>query len=99
MDNLPEGYRSQPFASREEFMKQLREKADDFNSITIMVVNDLPLRGPQGELRMAKDGCALVKLVSGESLLIHRDDLQEILNDGILHRMKIPIRLLPERAP
>lgn len=40
----------------------------------------------------------MIKLCNGESLLIHRDELATLLNDGILQRLNIPISLLPLEA-
>jgi hypothetical protein len=63
-----------------------------------MVANDMLLSGPQGENRFAKNCCCVIKTCTGESIMIHRDEFQVLLNDGILQRLKIPISLLPVEA-
>ena len=62
------------FPTAEELLKRLQERSDDFESVSLMVPNDLPIKGPQGQLVLAKDCCGLIKTCTGESIRIHRDD-------------------------
>jgi hypothetical protein len=94
MDAFPE----ERFPTSDELLKRLQEKSDDIDAVTIMVVNDMPLIGPNGETRLAKNCCCIIKTCTGESIMVHRDEFQTLLNDGILQRMKIPISLLPLEA-
>ena len=86
------------FSTSAELLKRLQERSDDFEGVTIMVTNDMPLTGPEGQRRLAKDCCSIIKLCNGESLLIHREELETLLNDGVLQRLRIPISLLPREA-
>lgn len=86
------------FPSSQDLIKRLQERSDDFESVSIMVTNDLPLSGPQGQMLLARDCCCIIKSCSGESILIHREEFEKLLNDGILQRLKIPISLLPREA-
>jgi hypothetical protein len=38
----------------------------------------------------------ILKMHSGSTNVIHIDDAEMVLNDGILHEMKIPISLMRE---
>ena len=90
---------SEQFPTSAELLKRLQERSDDFESVTIMVVNDMSLTGPPGTKPMlAKDCCGIIRTCTGESILIHREELQTLVNEGILQRLKIPITLLPQVA-
>ncbi|MBA4032390.1 MAG: hypothetical protein C0478_16080 [Planctomyces sp.] len=90
--------RQEQFGSSSELLKRLQERADDLDQLSIMVVNDLPMVGPKGQGLLAKNSCGVLKTCSGESIVINRNDLEILLNDGILQRMKIPISLVPREA-
>jgi predicted RNA-binding protein associated with RNAse of E/G family len=83
------------FATSEELIKRLKEQADDIDGLHIVVANHLPMVTPKGDMRLVNGCCSMIKLCTGESILIHRDELQNLLNDGILSRMKVPISLAP----
>jgi len=82
------------FTSSEELLRRLQERSDDFEYVELLVTDDMVLRGPSNETSIAKNCCGLIRTCTGESLLIHREELQALLNDGVLQRMKIPIRLI-----
>lgn len=78
-----------------ELLRELQERSDDIDSVTIQVANGVYMKGPQGQQTYSKNAGAFIRMCDGTSRLIHRDDAAELLNDGILNRMKIPIVLLP----
>lgn len=86
------------FSSSEALIRQLQERSDDFEGVTMMVANDLFMTGPEGQRHLAKNCCCLIKTCTGESILIHREEFETLLNDGILQRLKIPISLVPFEA-
>lgn len=88
-------FESERFASVDELLSMLRERSDDFTEIRIQVPKDILLRGPRGETKVAADCCGSIHLCSGKSLLIHRQDLEILVNDGLLQRLRIPVRLTP----
>jgi hypothetical protein len=92
---MSDEFSSERFSTSEDLLRRLQEKSDDFESIKLMVTNDMPLMGPNGEKRLAKDCCAIIKTCNGQSILIHRDEFEALLNDGILQRLKIPVSLIP----
>ncbi len=87
---------SEQFPTSEQLLRRLQEKSDDFERVTLMVTNDLPLSGPSGEKRMMKDCCAIIHTCDGQAFVVHREDFETLLNDGILQRLKVPISLLPQ---
>jgi transcriptional regulator of aromatic amino acid metabolism len=91
MSEFPE----ERFGTSAELLKLLRERSDDFDRVEMMVVNDLLLTGPEGQTKIAKNCCCTIRLCNGTRLLIHRDEFETLLNDGILQRLKIPISLTP----
>ena len=79
------------FRSSEELMAYLRETSDDMVSVTIPVQPKVDIIDPQGKReRVVRDVGAIIATSSGRSLLFHREDMQMLLNDGLLVRMKIP---------
>lgn len=86
------------FPNSEALLRRLQEKSDNFDSVTIMVTNDLLMSKPGARGHRLTNCCGVLKTCSGESIVIHRDDLEALLNDGILHRQRIPIKLLPQLA-
>lgn len=88
-------FESERFASAEELLRMLRERADDFNEVRVQVPKDILMRGPNGEKTVASNCCGSLQLCNGGAILIHRDDLQMLINDGILHRLRIPVTLSP----
>ena len=83
------------FPSVEELLKMLRERADDFERVTIQVPNELLLTGPEGQHKIVQNICGEIKLCSGKTLLISREDMEVLLNSGILQRLNIQIFLSP----
>eukprot|EP00913_Durusdinium_trenchii_P005645 g5263.t1 len=86
----------QEFDSTEALINYLKEHTDDYDALTIMVVNDFPMSGPRGESKLARNCCGIIKTCTGESKLVHREHLEELLNDGVLQRMRVPVSLLPQ---
>lgn len=84
------------FATSEELLKWLQERSDDFDGVSIMVANDLLISGPHGEKLLAENCCAMIIKFNGESIMIHREELEALLNNGILQKMRIPISLIPQ---
>ena len=92
---MPDRFPTQRFGTPEELIAALKHKSDDMESVSVMVVNDLPIVGPQGHIALASNACGLIKTCNGTSIMVHRDDLAMLLNDGILQRLRIPISLIP----
>lgn len=92
---MPDEFPTDRFPTSDELLRRLQEKSDDFDSVTLMVTNDLPIMGPNGEQRLMNNCCAIIKTCNGESIIVHRDEFQTLLNNGVLQRLKIPISLLP----
>jgi hypothetical protein len=95
---MEEEFPSERFRSSADLLKRLQEGSDDFDSVTIMVSNDMPMQNAEGRVEVAADCCSMIHTCNGGSFLIHREELEALLNDGILQRMKIPIKLLPREA-
>jgi len=73
----------------------LKEKTDDVTEVQVMVVNDLPMRHHDGRAKLMENCCGVIKTCSGETIVIHRQDLAALLNDGVFSRMRIQVRLVP----
>ena len=60
--NDPHGFENQEFESNEEMVWYLTEHADSVDRLTIMVVNDMTMTGPNGEKAKFRDRCGLLEL-------------------------------------
>ncbi len=83
------------FSSVDALLRDLQERSDDMDSMTIQVANGIHTVGPQGERQFHPNAGGFIRLCDGSHIMIHREDAEALLNDGILQRMKIPCRLLP----
>jgi hypothetical protein len=92
---MSDDFEADRYPSAEELLKALQERADDFEKLTIQVPNELLLTGPRGQRKIAPNICGGIKMCSGKTLFIHREDMEILLNNGILQRLKIPVVLSP----
>ncbi len=79
----------------EGLLRILQERSDEFESIEFGTT-ELNVNGGDGVLMSG--GVAIVNRVDGGRFAISREDLESLLNDGVLHRAKIPVKLLPPGA-
>lgn len=79
----------------EQALSDLKEHRDDFDSAS--------LRMPYGQWKVGKaivGGPFLeVHLCDGTSTLVSLDVAEALLNDGILSRLRIPVKLIRETPP
>ena len=83
------------FGSSNELLKYLREKCDDIDSISIPIHWGVEGTQPDGSKIITKDIGAVINYCNGTHKMIHRTDAENIINDGVLQRLEIPIRLTP----
>lgn len=69
--------------------------SDDMESVEIRVPAEILVVGPDGRRAQVKGSCGMIRLTDGSAKLIHREEMEVLLNEGILQRMKIPVRLVP----
>lgn len=81
------------FDSSEALLRYLREKSDDVDRLTIAVPEGIQFSAPNGDKLIRRNAAAVLALCSGTQLVLHRDDLEKLLNDGLLNRMKIPVNV------
>ena len=85
------------FKAPQDLLQYLREKADDIDCVQIPVdVNPVRFSSADGAQvgAMANVG-ALLTLCSGESLVVGREDAEMLINDGILQRLNIVVKIQP----
>lgn len=92
-------FEQERFPSVEALLRELQERSDDFESVTIQVANGIHIVGPEGQKHFCRDAGAFIRMCDGSSRIIHREDMETLLNDGVLQRMKIPVVLLPLFRP
>ena len=77
------------FKSDSELLEYLREHVEDIENVVIPVQEGIDFISPSGQRDRRKRVGAWIKLRSGGSLAIHREDAAMLINDGVLQRMKI----------
>ncbi len=83
------------FQSSEDLLEFLREHSDDIDIVIIPVQTIVEFRSPTGKRLKANKVGAVLKMCSGRSQVINRDDDAMLINDGVLQRMKIKCVLDP----
>ena len=86
MANRPE---DREFKSEGELLEYLREHVDDIENVVIPVQEGIDFISPSGQRDRRKHVGAWIKLCSGGSLAIRREDAAMLITDGVLQRMKI----------
>jgi len=79
--------------SLEQILQQLRERSDDFDSFDIQIPEVMSVTAPSGESMPMPSVAALIQRCDGNPTAIRLDVAEALLNDGILQKLNIPIRL------
>lgn len=90
--------RSRTFESDQDLLDFLVEHADDIDEVVIPVQEGLEMRGPNGERVAYPNAGAWIKLCTGGGATIHRETAERFINQGVLQRMEIPVKLATLKA-
>ena len=85
------------FATTEEFLRHVTEICDDIDCVEIPVAHDIFITSDDGERRATDEVYMVLKLMNGVQHLILRREAETLLNSGIFHRMRIPIKLIKHK--
>lgn len=91
-------FEQRKFPTTEALIREIQELSDDIESVTIPVAEGILVAGPDGKGTLMPKAGAMIRLSNGRSEVISREDAEALLNDGILQRMRLPIRLFPLRV-
>jgi predicted nucleic acid-binding protein len=84
------------FPTSEELLTYLREYTDDIEDVVIPIGSGIiRATGPDGHRIVRHNVGAVIRLCSGRTVLIGREDAAMLINDGVLQRMKIKCVLDP----
>ena len=86
------------FESTEAVVAYLKQRADDISTVSLSIAEGVLMRGPQGEEAFFNRAAGIVMHIGGDSFVISTDAMEWLLNDGLLNRLGVPIRLLPLHA-
>lgn len=86
------------FDSPEALIDHIKQHADDISEVTLAVARDISMDGPQGQNRVFPDSCGLVMHIGGNSFVISARAAEGLLNDGLLTRLRVSVRLLPQQT-
>jgi len=80
--------------SSQAVLREIQERSEDLIEVVIPLCEAIHIHG-RGDFpgQDVFDIGMVLKYSNGTTTMIHRADAQLVLNDGILNRMKIPIRL------
>jgi len=79
--------------SLEQILQRLRERSDDFDSVDIQIPEAMSVTAPNGESIPMPGVAALIQRCDGNPTALRLDVAEALLNDGILQKLNIPIRL------
>lgn len=82
------------FESQEALIASLKERVDDIDTINLFIDDVVQVKDPSGNIRRTMGSVGgQIKFCSGDTCMIHLDDMETLINDGILYRMGIKISL------
>jgi len=88
--------RDKHFPTQEELINELKSKMDDVESVVLPIASELQVVNAAGhQVRRASGAGGQIKYINGESIFIHRDDMEAMINDGVFQRIGIKIKLKP----
>jgi hypothetical protein len=85
-------FEAENFGSSEEALRYIKEKSDDIVEAVIPQSPTIVVR--EGNARTEIVIGMVLYMVNGHKKIVHPVDAELVLNDGILNRMHIPIKLL-----
>lgn len=92
---MSEGLESgESFDSDADLIRFLQERSDDIDGLTVLVPSRVQATGPNGQVEYWPH-VALIAWADGNEKPLPPEDLELLLNDGILQRMKIKISVKP----
>lgn len=91
-------FKNYSFDTPEELLQAIKDKADDISEVTISIARGMLMIGPKGDTIFFNGAAGNVKNVDGDSILVSTEAMENLLNDGLLNRLRIKIRLLPLEA-
>jgi hypothetical protein len=91
-----DGPRDEQFPSQEKLMRELKSRIDDVESVVLPIAKAIQITNSSGlPVRQMTSVGGQIKYISGESSIIHLEDMETMINDGVFQRMGIKIRLKP----
>jgi hypothetical protein len=79
------------FGSSEAVLKHIQERSDDIER-AVIPQGDVSITNPNTSTRRMNPGM-VIYMIGGKKALLAREDAELVLNDGILHRMRIKIEI------
>jgi hypothetical protein len=58
-------------------------------------MSNVRLSSPEGAPRALRGTAGHISTADGQGLLLNREHLEELLNDGLLNRLRVRVHLLP----
>lgn len=82
------------FTTPGELLRYVQERSDDLEKVVIPQFHPFHLVDPTGKTVAIWEGVGMVLYFAlGGRKVLNREDAERVLNDGILHRMKVRIEL------
>lgn len=81
------------FETDKELMRFIQEKSDDIEKAVIPQMHEVAFTHPDRPGGVLIKAGMILHMISGTTQIVHPEDAEMVLNDGILNRMKIRIEL------
>ena len=84
------------FKTQEELINELMSRMDDVESVVIPVSATIQITNRSGRpARYMTNVGGQIKYIGGDSTIIHFEDMEAMINNGVFSRMGIKIHLRP----
>jgi hypothetical protein len=80
--------------SSEKLLRSIKDRIDDVDAIWIVFDNAITARSQNGFARIITNVAGIVLFCDKSTLLLHPHDLESLLNDPVVRKLRNPFRLL-----
>jgi hypothetical protein len=85
---------NQSFNSPDDLIRHVKSRADDIEAVWIVFDNAIQIRGIDGIKTVKLNVAGVITYCASPATMYHAVDLERLLNDEGIRRLRIPFRLL-----
>lgn len=86
--------RQEQFATTDQLIEQIKAKSAAIAEVLVPRTSHLKFTKHGEKPRVTQDVGAILRMIDGTTRLLHIDDAEVLLNDGVLNQMNIPIHFM-----
>lgn len=86
--------KDEQFESQDELIQRLKSRIDDIDGINLFIDDTVSIHDRAGALKRTMRGVGgQIQFCNGETSMIHLEDMERFINDGLLFKMGIKVSL------